>query len=85
MRGNKILDGLRDAVAGNLSRISFLVDGRRETWTRHDADSPEGHLALARDCIVDLQTEVDMLKSHIALVEAERDLFKSRWEGIAET
>jgi hypothetical protein len=67
--GQKILDGLRDAVVGNMTRISFFVDGKRETWTRHDVDSPEAHLALARDLIADLQTEVDMLKAHIGQSE----------------
>ena len=63
--GTRILDGLRDAAAGNLERVSFPVNGKLETWVRHAADSPEGHLALARECIADLQTQVDACESEI--------------------
>jgi hypothetical protein len=65
----KILDGLRDAAAGNLTRVSFLRDGKQETWTRHDVDSPEGHLSMARDSICDLQTELDARDCHIDLLK----------------
>lgn len=69
MSGSKIIEGLRDAVAGNLSRVSFFEGGQRQVWTRHDVDSPEGHLAQARDALADALTEIDMLKAHIAQLE----------------
>jgi hypothetical protein len=65
--GSKLIDGLRDAIAGNFTRVN--IEG--QVWVRHDAESPEGQLASARNTIADLTTEVDVLKSRIAELEAE--------------
>ena len=67
--GNQILEGLRDAVLGNLCRVSFFVDDERQTWVRQDADSSEGLLAAARDCAADAQTWSDACEARISQLE----------------
>jgi hypothetical protein len=45
MSGNKIIEGLKDAVAGNLSRVT--IDG--QIWTRTDNDNVIPIPAVTRD------------------------------------
>lgn len=57
--GAKILEGLRHAAEGNMTRVR--ING--QNWVRHDAESPEGRLNQARAKIADLTQEIDILKS----------------------
>jgi hypothetical protein len=59
LAGHKILEGLRDAVAGDLPRVT--IEG--VTYVRQDAVSPEALLAESRQTIDALQTELDALKA----------------------
>ena len=65
MSGKKIIDGLRDAVRGNMSRV--LIDG--QTWVRCDAGSPEDLLVAARQKIAELTTEIDVLRAKLDDIE----------------
>ena len=60
--GQKIIQGLKDAVRGSFSRVSFVDDeGNKQVWVRQDAGSPEHLLDQARDTIVEQQSTIDRL------------------------
>ncbi len=72
--GQKILDGLREAAAGNFVRVT--IDG--QTWTRHDAGSPEDRLADVRDHIADLTQKVDITESALREIAEIDHSFRAR-------
>jgi hypothetical protein len=60
--GSKILDGLRDAVAGNF--VAVTIEG--ETWVKKGHETPEHQLMELRGKVADLQLQNDCLRSALA-------------------
>lgn len=60
--GQKILEGLRNAAAGNMQRVTIAG----ETWVKQDAGSPEVALAKARDKITELYIDLDTALSALS-------------------
>jgi len=60
----QMLQILAGPAAGELARVS--INGQH--WVRHGADSPEGHLASARDKIAELTEKLDIQTN--AIVQA---------------
>lgn len=64
-KGSRILDGLRDAVAGNFAVVT--IEG--ETWVKQGHETPAHQLMETRKHLADLQLENDCLRSRIAALE----------------
>jgi hypothetical protein len=61
-KASKILDGLRDAVAGNFAAVT--IEG--ETWVKQGHETPAHQLMETRKHLADLQLQNDVLRSALA-------------------
>lgn len=69
MSGAEIVEGLKQAAHGNISRVTILHDGKRQVWTRLDVDIPDGHSSAARDLIAEQNNTIERLTARIAELE----------------